>query len=259
MRNIRLDVEYDGSRYHGWQYQPNAKTIQEVIEEATDKITSQRSRIIGAGRTDAGVHAHGQVANFYTESTLDVHSFQRALNSLLPSDIVIKRVMDVPLSFHARRDALKKRYEYWILNSPIPSAFYHRYCWGIRFPLDAEKMKAASQSLLGEHDFSSFRASDCECGTSAIRTISHIDIEAFPSDMVRFGFEANGFLKSMVRTLVGTLVEVGRGRIKETEIVSILQAKDRKRASMTAPAHALFLEWILYPTEFGDGNSLSHG
>jgi len=255
MRNIRLDVEYDGSRYHGWQYQPNASTIQQVIEETICRITGERSRIIGAGRTDAGVHAKGQVANFSTKSTLDVLSLHRALNSLLPCDIVIKKVADVPLCFNSRRSALKKRYQYWIWNCRIPSAFYFRYTWHVKFPLNMTKMRQASQCLVGEHDFSSFRSSDCGCGASALRTILHIGIEACPDGRLRFDIEANAFLRSMVRTLVGTLVEVGGGRREVNEIHSILLAKDRTKAGMTAPAHALFLERVFYPAQDGNNSS----
>ena len=246
MRNLRIDVEYDGNGYHGWQYQPNSKTIQEVIEETVFKITQERSTIIGAGRTDAGVHAQGQVANFHTQSTLDVHSFRSALNSLLPRDIVVKKVTEARLSFHARKDAIKKRYEYWILNGPVSSAFYYRYSWYIRYPLDMERMKMGSLHLLGQHDFSSFRASGCECGSSAIRTISNIDFTRYTDGRIRLGLEANAFLRCMARVLVGTLVDVARGRIEESAVSSIMEARDRRRAGKTAPPHGLFLKWVLY-------------
>jgi len=251
MRNVRLGIEYDGSRYHGWQYQPNAPTIQACIEQAISTVTGERVRIIGAGRTDAGVHARGQVANFFTRSRLDAEALQRAINTRLPEDIVITDAADVPEEFHARKDALRKRYEYWVWNRRTPSAFHYRYCWHVRSPLDLQRMREAARHFLGAHDFSSFCASDGGHRGSAVRTVFRFDIERFADGKIRFGVEADGFLKSMVRAMVGTVVEIGRGKRHGEDIPSILQARDRRVAGVTAPPHALFLEWVSYRTSAG--------
>ncbi len=247
MRNIRLDLEYDGTAYSGWQVQPRVPTIQEKIEEALYRITGQRVRVSGAGRTDAGVHALGQVAHFHSDTSLPVDVLLRALNSLLPDDIVVKAVRDVPGSFHARKGASGKRYEYWILNDPTPSAFHRRYFWHLRRPLDVEAMGRAARRLAGKHDFSSFQASGGECGRSAVRSVNLLDVEIVRERYLRVAVEANGFLRGMVRILVGTLVEVGEGKIAEEDVSRILEARDRRVAGRTAPARGLFLVWVRYP------------
>ncbi|MEM2982928.1 MAG: tRNA pseudouridine(38-40) synthase TruA [Candidatus Bathyarchaeia archaeon] len=156
MRNIKLVIEYDGTNYHGWQVQPGVPTIQGVLEDAINRITQYRSRLIGSGRTDAGVHALNQVANFLTPSSLPPEVLKRALNALLPEDIVTKEAEEVPVDFHARYDAKRKRYSYRILRTEMGSAFHHRYCWMLPYHLDVEAMNEACKYLMGIHDFSSF-------------------------------------------------------------------------------------------------------
>ncbi len=250
MRNIRIDLEYEGTRYHGWQVQPQDISIQQKLEEALARILGKKQRVIGAGRTDAGVHALGQTAHFFTENVLDSHSLHRALNSLLPDDIVVKAVKEVSFFFHARKSALKKRYEYWIWNKQLPSAFNHRFCWYVKAPLNVEKMHRAAQYLIGEHDFSSFKAAGCESGINPVRAIDMLEVKArnfFSEEYIQFAVEGRSFLRYMVRILVGTLVDVGRGKISEEDLLLILHARDRRKAGMTAPAKGLCLSWIQYP------------
>lgn len=245
MRNIKLLIEYDGTTYRGWQVQPKGPTVQGMIEKKLALITGEEVHLIGSGRSDAGVHAFGQVANFKTKTQLDVPSIQRALNSLLPSDIVIQRAQEVEEDFHARKQSLSKVYEYRILNRDFPSAFYHGYAWHIPQKLDLEEMEKATQILIGEHDFSSFRSVGSPTRT-AVRRVSRAEWNRGRDGLIRFEIEANGFLKQMVRALVGTLVEVGKGKIDCEEFGRILKARNRERAGPTAPAHGLFLKEVKY-------------
>jgi tRNA pseudouridine38-40 synthase len=201
--------------------------------------------LIGSGRTDAGVHALGQVASFKTQSQMDGRSIQRALNSLLPPDIVIKKVEEVEENFHARKQSKCKIYEYRILNRPIRSAFLRGYAWHIPQKLNLREMRKAGQSLIGEHDFSSFRSVGSPTRTT-IRKVIRIDWKKDREGLLRFEIEANGFLKQMVRAIVGTLVEVGKGKISVGEFETILELRDRKKAGPTAPAHGLFLKEVKY-------------
>lgn len=244
-RNIRLVLEYDGGGYHGWQIQPQVLTIQEVLEERIQRITQQRSRVIAAGRTDAGVHALQQVVNFRTRSALSVETLQRALNALLPPDIRVLKADEVERGFHARFGAMAKRYEYLIWNGLVPSAFSQRYTWWIPASLDLEAMKAASQHLTGMHDFSSFRSTNSD-RQNPVREVRWCGWGK-KGPLLCFQIEANGFLRYMVRSMVGTLVEVGMGKRSPGEIVELLEARDRTRAGMTAPARGLFLVSVTYP------------
>jgi len=245
VRNVKLTIEYDGSAYHGWQIQPGLRTIQGVIREQIAQITQQEVNLIGAGRTDAGVHALAQVANFQTESTIDVPSLQRGLNSLLPSDIVITSAEEVQEGFHARFSARCKTYEYRILNQPYPSAIRRAYAWFIPHDLDLPSMKKCGKLLIGSHDFSSFRASGDESRHS-MREVLRLEIERRNGNLIVIVIEANAFLREMVRSIVGTLVDVGRGRTAFSEFKEIFQVLDRRRAGMTAPAHGLFLVEVKY-------------
>lgn len=245
MRTIKLTIEYDGTNYQGWQVQPKGPTIQGVLEETIKKITDEEIRLICSGRTDAGVHAFGQVAHFKTNSKIDVHSMKRALNSLLPKDVVIRRMEEVAGGFHARKDCRSKVYEYRILNRNLRSAFHHHYTWHIPQILNLQKMKEATQYLIGEHDFSSFRSVGTPTRT-ATRKVIRAEWKREKEGLLRFEIEATGFLKQMVRAIVGTLVEVGRGRINPQEFRKILESKDRKKAGPTAPAHGLFLKEVKY-------------
>ena len=245
MRNIRLLIEYDGINYQGWQVQPKGQTVQGVIEEKLARITGETIHVISSGRTDSGVHAFGQVANFKTKSQLDIGSIQRALNSLLPSDIVIQSVDEVEEGFDARKESKSKVYEYRILNRELRSAFHHKYAWHVPQKLDLEKMKEATRLLIGEHDFSSFRSVGSATRTG-VRTVIRAEWKRSREGFIRFEIEANGFLKQMVRTIVGTLVEVGKGKISSQDFLKILESKDRKKAGATAPAYGLFLKEVKY-------------
>ena len=245
MRNIQLFIEYDGTHYLGWQVQAKGPTLQGTIEEKIALITREKVNLIGSGRTDAGVHAIAQVAHFKTQTKMDAHSIQKALNSLLPTDIVIKHVEEVQEDFHARKRAKSKVYEYRILNQNFRSVFNRNYAWHIPQELNLREMKIATQYLIGEHDFSSFRSVGTPTKT-AVRKVIRADWKRERNGLIRFEIEANGFLKQMVRAIIGTFVEVGKGRISPDEFKQIITSKDRKKAGPTAPAHGLFLKEVKY-------------
>jgi len=245
MRTIRLVIEYDGTDYLGWQVQPRGLTVQGVIEEKLSLFTRETIHLIGAGRTDSGTHAYGQVAHFKTKSRMEVRSIQKALNSLLPPDIVIQKAEEAGEEFHARKSARSKVYEYRILNRDPRPALFRGYAWHIGQKLDLEEMKKAARYLVGEHDFSSFRSVGTPTLT-AVRRVERIDWRRGQSGLIQFEIEASGFLKQMVRAIVGTLVEVGKGRIRSEEFLTILESRDRKKAGPTAPAHGLFLREVKY-------------
>jgi len=245
MRNIRLLIEYEGTNYQGWQVQPKGSTIQGTIEEKLALLTGEAIHLVGSGRTDGGVHAFGQVAHFRTKSKMDVRTFQRALNSLLPPDIAIRKVKEVEEGFHARKQSKSKVYEYRILNRELRSVFYHGYAWHIPRSLDLTEMEKAAEYLLGEHDFSAFRSVGTPTRTPVRRVIRVEWIEG-RDGLIRFEIEANGFLKQMVRAIVGTLVEVGKGKMNSEEFRSVLLSRDRAKAGPTAPARGLFLKKVKY-------------
>ncbi len=243
MRTIKLTIEYDGTQYLGWQIQPKGSTLQGILEDRLLSLTGEKVHLIGSGRTDAGVHAMGQVAHFKTKSQLDVQTIQRALNSLLPSDIVIQEVEEMDEDFHARKQAKSKIYEYRILNRNIRSVFHRDYVWHIPQRLNLKEMKKVARSLVGEHDFSSFQSVGSPKRT-AVRKVARAEWKRGPGGLLLFEIEANGFLKQMVRAIVGTLVEVGKGKMTLEEFQKILDSKDRKKAGPTAPAHGLFLKEV---------------
>ncbi|MDI6753204.1 MAG: tRNA pseudouridine(38-40) synthase TruA [Thermodesulfobacteriota bacterium] len=245
MRNIKLLIEYDGTNYHGWQVQPNALTIQEVIEKKIEIMTKQRVRLIASGRTDAGVHALGQVANFKTSSSIPPDGFLRGLKSLLPSDIIIKSVEEADEYFHAQFGAKRKTYLYVILNQELPSAILRNYSWHIPVPLDVSAMQDAARNLLGRQDFSSFQAADPD-PTEPVREVFKAEWFVKKQVFLHFTIEANGFLKHMVRNIVGTLVNVGRGKITGEDFQKIQKALDRRQAGITAPPQGLFLLEVKY-------------
>ncbi|HEU4341264.1 MAG TPA: tRNA pseudouridine(38-40) synthase TruA [Candidatus Binatia bacterium] len=242
--NIKVTIEYDGTHYHGWQIQPNGETIQAILERAVSTFLGVPTRVIGSGRTDAGVHALGQVANFFCDKAPDPHRLQRGLNALTPDNIAIKAVEIVPDSFDARRDGRSRVYEYRILNRPTPSPFYLSYAWHLHDPLDVQAMRDASQSLEGEHDFSSFRAAGCD-SAHAVRRIYCASLEE-RGELLVFTIEATAFLRHMVRNIIGTLVEVGRGERTPQAFAKLLEARDRTQAGPTAPPHGLFLVEVKY-------------
>ncbi|HZT79977.1 MAG TPA: tRNA pseudouridine(38-40) synthase TruA [Gemmataceae bacterium] len=245
MRNIRLTLSYDGTDFNGWQTQPGYRTVQETLEQAIAKLTGEaRVRVNASGRTDAGVHAVGQVVNFYTSSRLPADVLVRALNAHLPDDVVARDAADVPESFDANRDAKRKLYRYVIHDGPVPDLFLRRYCCPSRHRLDAAAMRRAAGPLRGRHDFHSF-----ETGwpnrLSSVRTITHLSVNR-AGDWIWIDVEADGFLYNMVRAIAGTLMNVGRGYWPESKVAEILQAADRKLAGPTAPASGLFLMRVTY-------------
>jgi tRNA pseudouridine38-40 synthase len=245
MRNIKLLIEYDGTNYQGWQVQPKGPTIQGTLEEKLKLLTGEPIQLFGSGRTDSGVHALAQVAHFKTQSQMDIGSMQRALNSLLPPDIVIQKIEEVDEGFHARRHSKSKVYEYRILNRNLRSAFHRGYVWHIPQRLNLMEMRKATKSLIGEHDFSAFRTVGSSTRTT-VRRVTRAEWKRGRDGLIRFEIEANGFLKQMVRSIIGTLVEIGKGKMNAMEFRKILDSKDRKKAGPTAPAQGLFLKEVKY-------------
>ena len=244
LRNIKIVLQYMGTNYHGWQIQDNASSVQQVLEEKFSIILNESVRIIGAGRTDAGVHALAQVANFKTANPLDIRKIFRGVNSLLPDDIAILEMDEVDLQFNARKSARKKEYLYQIWNGEIISPFMHPFAKHAPYKLDTAVMKDAARVFLGEHDFSSFCSAKSDI-QDKVRTVflSDIEIEGL---LIKYRIIATGFLHHMVRTIVGTLIDCGKKRISAKDIVGIIDAKDRRRASFAAPARGLFLFRVYY-------------
>ena len=243
LRNIKTTIHYDGTNYHGWAGQPEMLTIQGTIEEAIEKLTGQTVKIYGSSRTDAGVHALGQVANFRIDCPIPTENFQNALNNLLPTDIAIADVQEMPDSFDAISDTIEKTYTYSICTDPIRPVLLPQ-CWHRVGTLDLEKMQRAAERLIGKKDFKSF-ASAADQRLSTVRTITACNVNASPT-WVYITVQSDGFLYNMVRNIVGTLVEVGRGRWEPEYIEEILAAKDRNAAGPIAPASGLCLMEIFY-------------
>ena len=242
--NIKLTVEYDGTRYHGWQIQANGETVQAVLERAVSIFLGKSTRITGSGRTDAGVHALGQVANFFSDQDLDLRKMRRGLNALTPEDVNIKEVEIVADTFDARRDGRSRIYEYHILNRPTLSPFYLNRAWHVHEPLALEAMREAVHCLEGEHDFSSFRAAGCDA-LHPVRKVYRTVLEE-RGEILVYTIEATAFLRHMVRNIVGTLVEVGRGMRSSQSFAELLEARDRTQAGPTAPPHGLYLVEVKY-------------
>ncbi|HJX30875.1 MAG TPA: tRNA pseudouridine(38-40) synthase TruA [Thermodesulfobacteriota bacterium] len=244
MRNLKLIIEYDGTHYQGWQSQKNGLTIQDVLEKALSQILNQKIRLNGSGRTDSGVHALGQVASFKTESALDTNALLKGANSLLPSDILIKHIEEVPENFHARFSAKSRIYEYRIWNASQPSVFFRSYSWWVQTPLDVEKMHKTAVYLIGWRDFSSFQGADHE-KVSPEREVLDVFFRHEGPEVIFF-IQATAFLRHMVRTIMGTLVAVGKSKMSHEEFVEIVEARDRAKAGKTAPAQGLFLKEVCY-------------
>jgi len=245
MKNIRLTIEYDGADYHGWQVQANGPTIQEVIENGLGTILREKVRLTSSGRTDAGVHALGQVANFKTSARIEPKKLFLGLNALLPDDIVIKKVEEAPPGFDARRSAKSKIYRYVILNRKAPSALERNRCWHIWEKLDIDLMRKGAKMLIGKHDFSSFRASGC-AAKDPVRKVLNTGFFDKGDGFIYFDIEGQAFLRHMVRTITGTLVGVGLGKIAIEELGNIIDARDRRAGGVTAPAKGLFLLEVKY-------------
>ena len=242
--NIKLTVEYDGTHYHGWQVQASGETVQSVLETAVSTLVGRPTRVIGSGRTDAGVHALGQVANFKSDKELHPYRVHRALNALTPEDVTIRSVEIVPDSFHARRHGRSRVYEYRILNRPSPSPFHLKFAWHVHDRLDIAAMREAITCLQGEHDFSSFRAAGCDAA-HPVRTIYHASLSS-RDELIVFSVEATAFLRHMVRNLTGTLIEVGRRQRTPQSFAELLESRDRTQAGVKAPARGLFLIEVKY-------------
>jgi tRNA pseudouridine38-40 synthase len=244
-KNFRLVIEYDGTCFHGWQRQKEDRTVQAEIENALQMITRQPVVLNGSGRTDAGVHALGQVASFRCTTHLGPEVFQKGLNSLLPSDVVILSCEAVSPAFHARYDARGKTYAYRILNRELAAAVGRGYAWHIRKPLDLGAMKTATRHIIGTRDFKAFEATGSP-RSHTTRTVTRAEWTQRENDFLEFIIEADGFLRYMVRNLVGTLVAVGLGKIDPVRFETILQSRDRRLAGATAPPHGLFLRQVAY-------------
>lgn len=257
--NFKLTIEYSGTAYAGWQIQPHKKTVQGLIQDVLRRITQEKVNLIGASRTDAGVHALGQVAHFKTKSKITCEKFFIALAGLLPEDISVTRVEKVSSRFHAQKSARRKTYRYWIWNAKARPALLKDRVWHIWMPLDVSKMRKAAAYLRGRHDFTAFRAHQSDTRTS-VRRINRISIcrgeprvrpgyaghgrrQASP---LQIDITGNGFLKYMVRNIVGTLTDVGKGRLKPEDVKKILKGRDRKKAGATAPAFGLYLMSVGY-------------
>lgn len=244
-KNFKLIIEYDGTLFFGWQRQKDKKTIQGEIEKALSIILNQEVNISGSGRTDAGVHAFGQVANFHAKTRLAPHDIKRGINSLIKDPIVIRDCSRVPDEFHAQYHAVSKEYHYFLLNREDPCAIGRSYQWHIRHPLDIDTMNDCCQAITGIYDFKSFENTGSP-RSSTIREVFYSSINPLPDHCLVFKINASGFLKYMVRNLIGTLVYAGLNKITLDEFIHVRDAKDRTLAAATAPAHGLFLKKVNY-------------
>jgi tRNA pseudouridine38-40 synthase len=241
---FKLIVEYDGTDYHGWQVQPNGRTIQGVLEDAIQRMLGEAARVAAAGRTDAGVHASGQVVSFALQRDVAPERLRRGLNALTPRDISIRAAAVVDDAFDPRRAARSRVYTYRIWNARWPSPFWRRYAWHVPQPLDWEAMRAAAAALVGAHDFSSFQAAGCDA-EHAVRRVLRSDL-AYADHLLTYTIEATAFLRHMVRNIIGTLTEVGMADRAATDLPRLLEARDRTLAGPTAPASGLCLTEVKY-------------
>ena len=265
MRNIVITLEYDGSYFHGWQSQQNADSVQDAVADAIYRLDGTPVNLIGAGRTDAGVHARGQVANFFTESHIPADKYAYALNAILPRGVVCLRSAEAPPDFHARFSARSKTYSYLILNRRQPSALYRYRAWHVPLPLDIDAMRESASCFIGEQDFRAFMSSGSQV-RSTVRKITNLEIDACPINspknllfqseqaryreetgcFIKLSIEANGFLYNMVRIITGTLVYAGQGRLGSNDVRRALSSGDRNAAGKTAPPQGLCLEYVNY-------------
>ncbi len=244
MRNIKLTIEYDGKDFNGWQKQPNKLNIQGEIERAIYNITKEEVDLIGSGRTDAGVHAFGQIANFKTNSNISIEKMAIAINSQLKNSIVVKKAEEVDERFHSRYNAKRKTYRYVINNTEYGSAIYRNLEYHFPIKLNVENMKEAAKYFEGEHDFKAFKSSGTS-GKNSVRTIYKAEVRT-DGERILIELTGNGFLYNMVRIISGTLLDVGLGKIEPSEIEDIINSKDRTRAGKTLPAHGLYLVKVNY-------------
>ncbi len=246
MRNIKITIEYDGKNFAGWQIQPKKESIQETIQNALKEITGEDIEITASGRTDAGVHALNQVANFKTNSTIETTKIPYALNSKLPNSIVIKSAEEVEERFHSRYNCTEKTYKYIINNNEFPSALNRYREFHMPQKLDFEAMKEATSYFIGEHDFAGFKSSGGAPKKTTIRTIKKATITKSKDNRITIELTGDGFLYNMVRIISGTIVDVGLGKIKAQDIPEIIESKDRKKAGKTLPPHGLYLVNVKY-------------
>jgi tRNA pseudouridine38-40 synthase len=247
MRNLKIVLQYDGTAYAGWQRQDNGVSIQALLEDALEPIEGSRVVVHGAGRTDAGVHALGQVATVTLAVAMEPPALARALNAIMPPDIRVLAVEEAEAGFHARFSAIGKVYEYRIVNAPLVSPFLHKYAWHVVQPIDLERVREASALLVGAHDFAAFQGQRAAVTSTerTVRTIEWEDGGGYDLPLV-MRIEGNGFLRHMVRNIVGTLVDVGVGRWPPSRVAGILASRDRTQAGQAAPAHGLYLVRVLY-------------
>jgi len=244
MRNLKLTLAYDGTEFHGWQIQPNVQTVQGTLQQALEKLFNHSVNVTGSGRTDAGVHAQGQVANVETVRSIDTDAVQRGLNALLPADIRILQVEEVGPEFHSRRSARSKTYEYHVWRQCVVSPFHCRYVYAFPYTLDARAVDEASRCFVGTHDFTSFCATATEV-EDRVRTIFETGWEKGTDEWI-FRIRGSGFLQYMVRTIVGTLLYVGTGKLAAGDIPPLFDARDRRLAGPCVPACGLHLVRVDY-------------
>lgn len=247
MRNIKIEIEYDGTNYCGWQIQQNGITVQEEITKALKKLTGKDITVHGSGRTDAGVHAKGQVASFILENNIPTDRLPLALNGKLPKDIVITDAVEVPMDFHARYSAIAKRYMYHIYESRYRSALLRNYSYHVYYKLNHEKMREAAKMLIGTHDFRAFMTSGSSV-QDTVRTIYELDIINEGKSLYIY-IKGDGFLYNMVRIIIGTLIEIGTGKMQISQIEKLFETKERTVAGQTAPPQGLFLDKVYYSVD----------
>lgn len=245
MRTLKLTLQYDGTDYVGWQRQAEGVSIQGLLEDALKPIEGSPVTVHGAGRTDAGVHALGQVASVTLNADLDPTTLARALNAVLPRDVRVASVEEMPDDFHARFSATGKVYQYRIVNGPFASPFIRRYVWHVIPRIDREAVRHAAAALVGTHDFASFQGTGTVVASTE-RTIRRLETDEGPEGLLILEIEGNGFLRHMIRNITGTLVEIGLGRWPASAMKDILESRDRSRAGSTAPPHGLFLVKVHY-------------
>jgi tRNA pseudouridine38-40 synthase len=244
---VKLVLEYDGARFVGWQVQPNGPSVQAEVERALEVLHKAPRRVVAAGRTDAGVHALGQVCSFFEREPLPLGAYRQGMNALLPDDVAVRQASLEPDGFDARRSATGKRYRYRIENGPTRAPLARLRAWQVFRPLDVEAMRRAAGRLLGRHDFASFQAADC-ASAHAVRQVTRCEVTGQPGGRIDLVLEATAFVKHMVRNVAGTLVEVGQGRRAPASLEALLLARDRTLAGPTAPPQGLCLEEVFYGT-----------
>lgn len=242
-----IEIEYDGTNYSGWQKQPNARTVEEEVAKSLKQITNKDIKLNASGRTDAGVHAKGQVASFFLNVNIPTNRIVKAMNSCMSDDITILSAREVPMEFHARYFAESKKYSYQIYNNPIRCSLYRNYSYHVAKKLNISKMETAANILIGTHDFKAFMTSGASV-RSTVRTIYSIKFDKSNSNIC-VSFHGNGFLYNMVRIIIGTLVEIGKGKRPEQDLERILLSKDRIKAGPAAPPQGLFLDKVYYPLD----------